>query len=235
MSRRPGVVQIHGGGWVTGDLDSQDVTCRQLAAQSGWAVVAVDFHRSPEHRYPAALEDVLAVTAALRAGAADVVDPARLAVLGDSAGGNLAAVAARRVRDAGGPAYELQILIYPVTDFAMDTRSYGQFAVEHGQTAAAMQFYWSAYAPPDPLHPDVSPLRTPDLRGLPPAYMLTAEFDPLRDEGEAYAAALAEAGVQVTARRYLGAIHGFWRLPGYFDVGRLAISDVAGALRTSQP
>lgn len=234
-TRRPGVVQIHGGGWVTGDLDSQDVTCRLLAAQSGWAVVAVDFRRSPEHRYPAALADVLAVTEALRAGAEDAVDPARLAVLGDSAGGNLAAVAARRVRDAGGPTYELQILIYPVTDFAMDTRSYGQFAVGHGLTAAAMQFYWSAYAPPDPLSPDVSPLRTPDLGGLPPAYVLTAEFDPLRDEGEAYAAALAEAGVPVTARRYLGAIHGFWRLPGYFDVSRLAISDVAGALRTSQP
>jgi len=210
------------------------VTCRLLAAQSGWAVVAVDFRRSPEHPFPAALEDVMAVTGALRAGADDAVDPARLAVLGDSAGGNLAAAAARRMRDAGGPAYELQVLIYPVTDAAMDTRSYGKFAVGHGLTAAAMQFYWSAYAPPDRLDPDVSPLRTPDLRGLPPAYVLTAEFDPLRDEGEAYATALAEAGVPVTARRYLGAIHGFWRLPGYFDVGRLAVSDVAGALRASQ-
>jgi len=228
---RPGVVQIHGGGWVTGDLDSQDVTCRLLAAQSGWAIVAVDFRRSPEYPYPAALEDVLAVTAALRAGADAAVDPYRLAVLGDSAGGNLAAVAARRLRDAGEPGYELQVLIYPVTDAAMDTPSYRRFAEAHGLTAAAMKFYFSAYAPPDLRHPDVSPLRAPDLSGLPPAYVVTAEFDPLRDEGEAYAAALAAADVPVTARRYLGCIHGFWRLPGHFDAGRAAVSDVAGALR----
>ncbi|MGI8528981.1 MAG: alpha/beta hydrolase fold domain-containing protein [Geodermatophilaceae bacterium] len=231
LSQRPGVVQIHGGGWVTGDMDSQDVTCRRLAAQSGWAVVAVDFRRSPEHPYPAALDDVMSVTEALRSGAEDAVDPARLAVLGDSAGGNMAAVAARRVRDAGGPPYELQVLIYPVTDAAMDTRSYRKFAADCGLTAAAMRFYWSAYAPPDPFDPDVSPLRTLDLAGLPPAYVITAEFDPLRDEGEGYAAALAEAGVPVAAHRCIGAIHGFWRLPGFFDAGRSAISDVAGALR----
>jgi acetyl esterase len=143
----------------------------------------------------------------------------------------MAAVAARRVRDAGGPPYELQVLIYPVTDAAMDTRSYRKFAADCGLTAAAMRFYWSAYAPPDPFDPDVSPLRTLDLAGLPPAYVITAEFDPLRDEGEGYAAALAEAGVPVAAHRCIGAIHGFWRLPGFFDAGRSAISDVAGALR----
>lgn len=231
LARRPGVVQIHGGGWVSGDMDSQDVTCRLLAAESGWAVVAVDFRRSPEHSYPAALEDVMAVTQALRSGGEQAVDPARLAVLGDSAGAAMAAVASRRLRDAGAAPYELQVLIYPVTDAAMDTASYAEFATEHGLTAAAMRFYWSAYAPPDLLDPDVSPLRTPDLSGLPPAYVLTAECDPLRDEGEAYASALAEAGVPVAARRVLGAIHGFWRLPGFFDAGRTAITDVAAALR----
>ncbi|MGI8532248.1 MAG: alpha/beta hydrolase [Geodermatophilaceae bacterium] len=198
---RPAVVFVHGGGWVLGDLDSHDVTCRLLAALSGWAVVAVDYRRSPEHAYPAALEDVLAVTAALRGGTETAVDGARLAVLGDSAGGTLAAAAARRVRDEGGPPYVCQLLIYPVMDAAMDTPSYAEFGTGHGLTAAAMQFYFASYAAPDPSHPDVSPLRAPELSGLPPAYVLTAECDPLRDEGEAYAAALAEAGVPVTARR----------------------------------
>ena len=227
----PAMVFIHGGGWVACDLDSHDVTCRRLARESNWALVAVDYRRSPEHRFPAAIEDVMAVTAALRAGDESTVDGDRLAVLGDSVGGGMAAVAARRLRDSGAPAYELQVLIYPVTDAGMDTPSYAEFAAAHGLTAAAMDYYWRAYGSPDPDEADVSPLRATDLRGLPPAYILTAEYDPLRDEGEAYAAALAEAGVSVAARRCIGAIHGFWRLPGFFDAGRTAISDVAGALR----
>lgn len=228
---RPTVLVLHGGGWVGGDLETHDVACRRLGLASGWSVVAVDYRRPPEHVFPAALEDVLAVAAALRAAGDPAVDPERLAVLGDSAGGTLAAAAARRVRDAGGPPFLLQVLVYPVIDAAMDTASYAEFGSGHGLTATAMAGYWEAYGAPDPDDPDACPARASDLRGLPPAYVLTAEYDPLRDEGEGYAAALAEAGVPVVARRCLGAIHGFWRLPGTFDAGRLAIAEVAAALR----
>lgn len=227
----PAVVHVHGGGWVAGDLNSHDSTCRRLAAESGWAVVAVDYRRSPEHRFPAALDDVEAVTAALQDGDLSTVDGQRLAVLGDSAGGTIATVAARRLGAAGRTPYELQVLIYPVTDTGMDTESYREFAVDRGLTAAAMDFYWNAYGPADRTQPDVAPLRATELTGLPAALILTAEFDPLRDEGEAYAAALAAAGVSVVAHRWLGMIHGFWRMPGAFDAARSAIATVAARLR----
>lgn len=228
---RPTVLVLHGGGWVGGDLETHDVTCRRLTLASGWTVVAVDYRRPPEHVFPAALEDVLAVAAGLRAGGDPAVDPGRLAVLGDSAGGTLAAVAARRVRDAGAPPFLLQVLVYPVIDAAMDTVSYADFATGYGLTAVSMAGFWQAYGVTDLDDPDACPARAGDLRGLPPAYVLTAEYDPLRDEGEAYAVALAEAGVSVVARRCLGAIHGFWRLPATFDAGRLAIAEVAAVLR----
>ncbi|CAN5217475.1 alpha/beta hydrolase [soil metagenome] len=229
--RLPVLVHVHGGGWVACDLDTHDALCRRLAAESGWAVLAVDFRRSPEHPFPAAIEDVEAVGDAVRAGALSTVDETRLAILGDSAGGTIAAVVARRDRDAGRAPYLLQVLVYPVIDPAMGTHSYREYAEGAGLTAAGMAFYWDAYGPDRRDDPDVSPLHATDLRGLPPALVLTAEHDSLRDEGEAYAAALAEAGVPVVAHRVLGLVHGFWRLPGAFDAAGAAITQVAGALR----
>lgn len=228
----PAVIHIHGGGWVGGDLDTHDTACRMIAEKSGWTVVAVDYRRSPEHPFPAPMDDVESVAAALRAGDETGIDGARLALLGDSAGGHLAAVVARRARDRGLPPYLFQALIYPVIDAAMTTASYTDSAQGYGLLATSMEFYWDCFAPEgvDRSHPDVSPAMAQDLAGLPPAYVLTSEYDPLRDEGESYAAALAEAGVPTVAVRMIGMIHSFFRLPATFDASRVAISQVAGLL-----
>lgn len=228
----PTVLYIHGGGWVGGDLDTHDTACRMIAAQSGWTLVAVDYRRAPEHPFPAPVDDVESVAAGLRAGEVSGADGSRLALVGDSAGGHLAAVVARRARDRGLPAYLFQGLIYPVIDAQMASQSYAESAEGFGLTAAGMAFYWSCFAPDgvDRTDPDVSPARAADLSGLPPAFVLTAEYDPLRDEGEAYAAALAEAGVSVVAVRVVGMIHSFFRLPASFDASRAAISQVAALL-----
>lgn len=228
----PTVLHLHGGGWVGGNLDTHDTTCRMIAAQSGWTVVAVDYRLAPEHPFPAPLEDVESVAAALRERLVPGVDGARLALVGDSAGGHLAAVAARRARDAALPPYLFQALIYPVIDAAMTSASYAENAEGYGLLAAGMRFYWDCFAPEgvDRSHPDVSPAATDDLSGLPPAFVLTCEYDPLRDEGEAFAAALADAGVPTVAVRVIGMIHSFFRLPGAFDASRAAISQVAAML-----
>ncbi|MGI8628227.1 MAG: alpha/beta hydrolase [Geodermatophilaceae bacterium] len=228
----PAVIHIHGGGWVGGNLDTHDTACRMIAAQSGWAVVAVDYRLSPEHPFPAPLDDVEAVAAALRDGRVSDVDGDRLALLGDSAGGHLAAVATRRARDQGLRPYVFQALIYPVIDASMTAASYTENAEGYGLLARSMQFYWDCFAPNgvDRTHPDVSPARAEDLAGLPPAFVLTCEHDPLRDEGETYAAALADAGVPTVAVRILGMIHSFFRLPAAFDASRAAISQVSAML-----
>jgi acetyl esterase len=192
------VAYLHGGGWVLGNLESVDAVCRALANDSGARVVSIDYRLAPEHPFPAALDDALAATIAVDA---DVV-------AGDSAGANLAAVVARRLRDR----IKLQLLVYPVTDAGVNTPSYAEFDERFGLTAAAMQRFWRLYLNgAEGLHPDASPLRATDLEGAPPAYVLTASHDVLRDEGEAYAAALEEAGVPVTLHRRAGAVHGFWR------------------------
>ena len=228
----PAVVHAHGGGWVGGDLDTHDTACRVIAAQSGWVVVAVHYRRSPEHPFPAPIEDVESVAAGLREGSVLGVDGTRLAIMGDSAGGHLAAVVARRARDQGLPQYLLQALIYPVIDAAMDTPSYTENAAGYGLLARSMEFYWDCFAPAgvDRSDPDVSPGRAQDLSGLPSAFVLTCEYDPLRDEGESYAAALAEAGVPTVAVRMVGMIHSFFRLPAGFDASRAALSQVAALL-----
>lgn len=228
----PTVVFIHGGGWVGGNLDTHDTACRMIAAQSGWNVVALDYRLSPEHPFPAPLDDVESVAAALRDQTVEGLDGSRLAVVGDSAGGHLAAVAVRRARDHALPQYLLQVLIYPVIDASMTTPSYLDNAEGFGLSAAGMAFYWDCFAPAgvDRSHPDVSPALATDLSGLPPAFVLTSEYDPLRDEGEAYAAALAEAGVPTVAVRMVGMIHSFFRLPAAFDASRAAISQVAAML-----
>jgi acetyl esterase len=193
------VAYFHGGGWMLGTLDSVDAVCRALANAAHARVVSVDYRLAPEHRYPAAVDDALAVTRAL-------APP--LAVAGDSAGGNLAAIAARHERAR----VAAQLLVYPVTDAGVNTPSYREFAEGFGLTAAAMRRFWDLYLDgADGLQPDASPLRTQDLGGLPPAYVLTAECDVLRDDGEAYATRLRDAGVPVTLDRVAGAVHGFWR------------------------
>jgi acetyl esterase len=226
----PVVVYLHGGGWALGDLDTHDGLCRLLAERSGCAVLAVDYRRAPEHPYPAALEDLERAVDWLRGpGAAQHgLDPARLAVAGDSAGGHLAAAGARRGRDRGVP-FAFQVLFCPVIDPEQRYADLDEFGLDRGE----MAFYWDAFAPPgevDRTHPDLAPLRA-DLAGLPPALVVTAELDVLRDEGEAYAAALAAAGVATVAVRYPGLNHNFPRKLAIFDAAPLAVAQAAEAVR----
>ncbi|HEX6024605.1 MAG TPA: alpha/beta hydrolase [Solirubrobacter sp.] len=214
---RATVVYLHGGGWVMGNLDSVDAVCRRLANESHARVVSVDYRLAPEHPFPAALEDSLT---AVRALDGDLV------IAGDSAGGNLAAVVARKLPDR----FKLQLLVYPVIDAGLNTPSYGEFDGDYGLTAAAMRRFWSLYLNGSSgLDPDASPLRAPART---PAYIITASHDVLRDEGEAYAAALQRAGVPVTLRRIEGTIHGFWRWQRT-EVARQAVRDAASAVRAA--
>jgi acetyl esterase len=229
----PIIVYFHGGGWVLCDLDTHDRACRQLALGADAVVVSVDYRLAPEHRFPAAADDALAAVQWAAASARSLgADPGRLAVAGDSAGGNLAAVAALRARDEGGPPIAFQLLIYPVIDAARDTASYKENATGYFLTVDHMQWYWEQYVGPDddPFHPYASPIRG-DLRGLPPGLVITAELDPLRDEGEAYAAALRDAGVAAEHRRYDGGFHGFFSLTDVLPVAQRALADAVAALR----
>jgi acetyl esterase len=214
------VAYLHGGGWVVGNLRSVDAACRALALASGATVASVDYRLAPEHPFPAAVDDALAAVRGLRA---DVV-------AGDSAGANLAAVVARRLRGE----LKLQLLVYPVTDAGLNTPSYREFAEGYGLTAAGMKRFWELYLDgSDGMDPDASPLRDPDLAGVAPAYVLTAERDVLRDEGDAYAAALERAGVPVTRVRAAGTIHGFWRWQGASAVARDAVRRAGAAVRAA--
>jgi acetyl esterase len=227
----PIVVYLHGGGWMMGTLDSYDSLLRALANASGALVAAVDYRLAPEHRYPTALEDSLAAIRWSVAHAGELGgDGGRLALAGDSAGGNLAAVAARRLR--GELPVGLQVLVYPVTDAVFDTASYRTYDAGHGLSGASMQRFWRFYLDgADPAHPDASPLRSADLAGVAPAFVLTAEEDVLRDEGEAYAAALSDAGVPTELVRWPGTIHGFIRWLAVTPAARYAIDAVGGRLR----
>jgi len=235
---RPGLVFLHGGGWVIGSLDTHDHTCRSLANGTGATVVSVDYRLAPEHRHPAAVDDALAALHWVAANADELgIDPDRLAIAGDSAGGNLAAVAAQRARD-GGPALRFQLLIYPAVDMAMSHPSIEENAEGYFLTKASMLWFRGHYVGNDPASwddPAVSPLNAPAeaLAGLPPALVITAEFDPLRDEGEAYAAALRAAGVDATATRYDGVIHGFFSMPDLLPEGKAAIDEACQALRAA--
>ena len=230
---KPALIYFHGGGWVLGGPETIDGPCRRLANASGCVVISVDYRRSPEHRFPAPLDDCFAATRYVAGHAAEFgVDAARIAVGGDSAGGNLAAAVTLLARDKGGPRLAFQLLVYPVTNHAFDTPSYRAFGRGYGLSEAAMRWYWGQYVSRPELGRDplASPLRA-DLRGLPPAFILTAEFDPLRDEGEAYAARLRAAGVTAELRRYDGQIHGFFQMGGVMDGGKKAVDDAAQALR----
>jgi acetyl esterase len=219
------LVYLHGGGWVLGGLESHEPLCRALAARSGAAVVAVDYRLAPEHPYPAAVQDAwTATTWASRRFAP-------IAVAGDSAGGTLSAVMALRARRAG-LALALQVLVYPATDYGCDWPSCRENAEGPAFHTDEMRWFWEQYVP-DPARasePDCCPLRASDLSALAPALVLTAEYDPLRDEGEAYAQALEDAGVAVVLHRYDGLIHGFLRMPAVIGRADAAVTLVADAV-----
>ncbi len=232
----PVLVYFHGGGWVVGSLTTHDGVCRALANRVPAIVVSVDYRLAPEHPFPAAAEDAYAATAWTAANAATIGgDADRIGVGGDSAGGNLAAVTALMARDRGGPRLVHQLLVYPVTDARFDTPSYVANADGYFLTRDMMRWFWNHYAAraADRENAYAAPFRAKDLAGLPPATVLTAEFDPLRDEGEAYARRLREAGVPVDLTRYDGIVHGFFGMAALFDQAEAAIDEAAGALRTA--
>ena len=230
----PVLVFYHGGGWVIGDLYTHDGICRSITNAAGCMVASVDYRLAPESRYPVAAEDSYAALVWIVENAARLgIDARRVAVGGDSAGGNLATVVALMARDRGGPALVQQTLIYPVTNHDFDTPSYHENATGYVLTREAMRWFWRHYLAraEQGKEPHASPLLAPGLAGLPPALVITAGCDPLRDEGEAYAGRLRDAGVPVTLTRYEGVFHGFLRMTRLLTKARAALDEVAGALR----
>lgn len=223
----PGFVYFHGGGWTIGDLETHDGACGLLAEASRCVVVAVDYRLAPEHRFPAAVDDAVAATRWVGEHADDLeIDGDRLGVAGDSAGGNLATVVARKARDDGGPALAGQLLVYPVVDGTDEQPSFEEHHDIPFLPASTMRWFLETYAgDTDPSHPDVSPI-VADLSGLPPAVVVTAEFDPLRDQVDAYAEALADAGVEVTHLRYDDLTHVFIQLTALSARAREATEEV---------
>jgi len=229
---RPVLVYFHGGGFIMGDLDDWDPPLRELTNAAGCLVVSVAYRLAPEHRFPTAPEDCYRALSWVAENAASLGgDPGRIAVGGDSAGGNLAAVAALMARERGGPLPVCQVLIYPVTDMAGDYPSQHEFGEGYFLTTEAARYFHSLYFRTDEDAQNVyaSPLLA-DLGGLPPALVVTAGYDPLRDQGQAYARKLAVAGVRVDYRCYGGMIHGFLNMAGLLDKGRELIADTAAYL-----
>lgn len=225
---------FHGGGWVLNNMDTHDELVRRLAATSGCVFVNVDYRLAPEHKFPAAIEDAYAALAWTHQNAASIKgDPHRIAVSGDSAGGNLAAVLCHVTRDRQGPPIAYQALIYPITDCDFERPSYRQNAEGYFLTRREMLWFWEQYVTSSEQmrHPYASPLLAESLRGLPPASILIAEYDPLCDEGEAYATALQAAGVPVELLRYDGMIHAFIRRVQQFEKARQAIQEIGGLIR----
>jgi len=233
---RGALVYFHGSGFVIYDLDSHDAECRAMCNRAGITVVSVDYRLAPEHKFPAAVEDAMAALEWTSANAAELgVDPARIAVGGDSAGGNLAAVVAQIARDRGGPPVAFQLLVYPVTDARMGHASMDENAEGYGLTRRQMAWFIEQYVreEADKLDPRCSPLLAKSLGGLPPALVITAEYDVLRDEGEAYARRLISDGVRTTLTRYTGMIHGAFQMHGMLDAGRAMLEQAGDALRSA--
>jgi acetyl esterase len=229
----PALVWYHGGGWSIGSIEGADPTCRRLTTLADCIVISVDYRLAPEDPFPAAVNDAYAMAVwAVQNAPRMNIDPARVAIGGDSAGGNLAAVVCQLLRDRGGPTPAHQLLVYPVTDGACDTKSYEENS-PYVLTPDLMGWFFNNYCPPevDRLQPMVSPLRATSLAALPPATIVTAEYDPLRDEGMAYADALASAGVPVKAKCFAGQIHAFFVNAHYFPVGLEAVEWAAGHLK----
>lgn len=230
----PVIIFLHGGGWVAGGLDTHDALSRRLASATGCVVVSVDYRLAPEHPFPAGLDDVAAVLEWTHASIGDWSgDPKRIALAGTSAGGNLAAAAALRARDSGGPEVALQVLLYPVVDSEMAGFSYVENARGYSLETRLMHWFWDQYVPDEARRTDpyASPRHATDLRGLPATIIMTTELDPLRDEGEAYAARLRESDVPVTSFRVGGQIHGLLSFVGAWTDADAAMEEVARSIR----
>ena len=229
----PVLVWFHGSGWVIGSLNTTDPECRDLANGAGCVVVSVDYRMAPEAKFPSAVEDCYAATAWAANNATTLnADSQRIAVGGSSSGGNLAAAVALMARDKGGPPLAHQLLVVPVTEHDFGNESYRQNGEGYGLTREAMVWFWDQYLrdEADAHNPYAAPMRAKDLSGLPPALVITAEFDPLRDEGEAYARRLREASVLTTCTRYDGMFHGFFSMSASIDKAREAVSEASAAL-----
>src|SRR5689334_23116393 len=230
----PCLVFFHGGGWVIGNLDSHDVVCRKLADEGELIVISVDYRLAPEHKFPAAVDDAVEAAKWISANATRLgIDASRLIVGGDSAGGNLAAVVAISARDGNGPAIAGQVLVYPATDFAMTHPSHREPETSILLTHSVVQWFKNHYLDSGADIHDwrASPARASTLIGLPPAYMLTAGADPLRDEGAEYAQRLKQAGVPVTDRHFPGQFHGFFTMGKLLQQANVAASDIAAWLK----
>jgi acetyl esterase len=230
----PVLVYFYGGGWSLGTIDTCDSVCRMLTSTANCVTVAVSYRLAPENKFPAAVEDCYNGAAWVVEHAAEIGgDGRRVAVGGDSSGGNLTAAVTLMAAQRGGPRFVHQLLVYPNTDYQAGTPSLRDCDDEHFFNPKAVEWYWGLYlaSPKDGANPLASPLRAADLRGLPPATVITAEFDPLRDEGERYAGRLAEAGVPVRLTRYDGMMHGFFTMTGILDAAGVAVRAAAGRLR----
>ncbi|HLG85313.1 MAG TPA: alpha/beta hydrolase [Bradyrhizobium sp.] len=230
----PALVFFHGGGWVIGNLDTHDVACRKLAHEGEMTVIAVDYRLAPEHKFPAAVEDAVTATRWIAANAAQLgLDASRLVIGGDSAGGNLAAVVALSAREAPGPALAGQLLVYPATDFAMRHASHSEPETSVLLTHSVIRWFRDHYlnGPADADDWRASPARATTLHGLPPAFVLTAGADPLRDEGADYARRLEDAGVAVTYRHFPGQFHGFFTMGKFLEQSNVAISEIGAWLK----
>jgi len=228
----PAIVFFHGGGWVLGSVATHDSVCRRLAKDSGCAVISVEYGLAPENRFPGPVHDCYRATEDVVSRAGELgVDPHRIAVAGDSAGGQLAAAVSLRARDREGPKLALQVLIYPVIEPNFATASYQAFESGFGLTRNAMQWFWQQFLGDQPVTPLASPIRAESLQDLPPALILTAEYDVLRDEGEAFAERLRQHGVDVDLRRCDGMLHGFIHFAGMFDTGIEVTREIASGIQ----
>ena len=229
----PLLLYLHGGGWVIGDLDTADAACRDLCETAGCVVASVDYRLAPEHRFPAAVDDCYAALEWVAGNGDELGGNGRLAVTGESAGGNLAAVLCLKARDEGGPRIDFQLLLYPVVDDDLSRPSYSENATGYILETDTMRWFWDHYCP-DPSsrnHPYAVPLKAADHSGLPPALVMTAEFDPLRDEGNLYAETLAAAGTQAEVICYDGLLHDFFATAQQFKASRAAFETACAALR----